>query len=124
MLHLDPKLCNIKDKFARTPLHFACRKGFINLVEVLSDFGGSVFAHDFEKVTPIEEAFKFQKQNEDRQAGSMMVNILDLAQDRIQHFSMVKKDLYYTKGVYQKFMVPLDQVKSLVQYVNIVENEE
>ena len=94
------------------------------MVELLSDFGGSVFAHDFEKVTPIEEAFKYQKENDEKQTGRLMVNILDLAQDRIQHFSMVKKDLYYTKAPYQQFMVPLDKVKSFAQYMNLVENEE
>jgi ankyrin repeat protein len=42
----NPKVVNSQDKLMRTPLHWACKRGYDQVVEILVDFGADVTIKD------------------------------------------------------------------------------
>jgi len=79
MLQNERKLINLYDLRGRTPLHFACRNGFVNTAKVLLDFGANLFARDNEFLTPMDDAFERQRQQGFDEDSSSLVKVIDEA---------------------------------------------
>ena len=47
MLKYKNSLVNETDKLKRTPLHWACKRGYDKIVEILVDFGADVTKVDY-----------------------------------------------------------------------------
>ena len=58
MLRITPDLVNDKDKLSRVPLHWACRRGYAHLVNILLDFGADVTQKDNFDKTPKDMAIE------------------------------------------------------------------
>jgi len=56
LIEADPTLVNARDKNERTPLHYACREAYSEMVLYLLDKGADVNARDVNGVTPLHWA--------------------------------------------------------------------
>ena len=57
-LRLNSDLCNDRDKLNRTPIHWACRRGYDQLVQILVDYGADVSVKDSLGKTPVDMAIE------------------------------------------------------------------
>lgn len=66
------------------PLHYACEKGFVNVTNVLLDFGANLFSHDFELNTPMELAFTLQRTRKYDEMSTSLIAVLDKSESTIE----------------------------------------
>ena len=106
-----------------TPLHRSCYNGFVNLTELLLDFGASIFSYNKSNETPLDQAFKWKRSNSEHPGGEKLMKLLDESQNTDRDHGMFKKDPYYMSVLFQKYLRPLDSFKDMQDYIYCVNYE-
>ena len=108
MLDRNPSLCNDLDPDGRSPLHHACKNGYMNLIEVLLDYGSNIVTSNFENgKTPLDEAFTYQASKDYDQYSTQIISLIeskihdiDLKNEEHSKSFIHVEDLYYKRPLY------------------------
>ena len=86
------------------------------MIEILLDFGSSVLTTDKSDChTPLDLAFKFQAKNDFRELSQKIIKLLESKQDNTK--KVKSSNLYYEADTYTKYMIPIDKVINLDDYI-------
>jgi ankyrin repeat protein len=107
LLKIDRGLANLVDHRGRVPLHYACELGFLSMIEILLDHGSSTLHYSKHKCqTPVDLAFQFQSLNYYSKYSQEIIKMMEAADENVDQ--VVKKDLYYRRQEYYKYLLPID----------------
>jgi len=128
MLDRNPSLSNDLDPDGRSPLHHACKDGFMNLIEVLLDHGSNIVTSNIENgKTPLDEAFTYQASQDYNQYSTQIIALIEAKVDEINLKNEAEsksfihvEDLYYKKPLFKEYMIPVSNVRDLNDYVYLL----
>ena len=106
-----------------TPSHRSCHNGFVNLTELLLDFGASIFSYNNSNETPLDQAFKWKRANPEHAASEKLIKLLDESQNTDRDHGMFNKDPYYMSVQCQKYLRPLNSFRDMQDYIYCVNYE-
>lgn len=113
------------DDQGRLPLHHACKLGHQHMVQILVDFGGSVFKRDWDEGrTALDEAFKYQAARDFDNKSTRMIQAIEAAlqlSDADRGSPLVKSQNYYDGAIFKKLLIPIADVKDLTDYIYAIQ---